>query len=152
LVLMAEDVPSGQILARALLEKMGHRVEIEADGSAALAAAKTGRFDLVMMNVRMPGMDGLAASRAIRALEGPVAAVPIIALTAFGQPEDKARALAAGADDCLAKPIRPHELAAVIERVTARTMPVMPPVEEDVDRVAPEELRQSVGWRPLRGF
>ena len=145
LVLMAEDVPSGQILARALLEKMGHRVEIEADGSAALAAAKTGRFDLVMMNVRMPGMDGLAASRAIRALEGPVAAVPIIALTAFGQPEDKARALAAGADDCLAKPIRPHELAAVIERVTARTMPVMPPVEEDVDRVALEELRQSVG-------
>ena len=145
LVLMAEDVPSGQILARALLEKMGHRVEIEADGSAALAAAKTGRFDLVIMNVRMPGMDGLAASRAIRALEGPAAAVPIIALTAFGQPEDKARALAAGADDCLAKPIRPHELATVIERVTARTMPVMPPVEEDVDRVALEELRQSVG-------
>ncbi len=144
-VLVAEDVPSHQILVRALLEKMGHRVEIEADGSAALAAAKTGRFDLVMMNVRMPVMDGLAASRAIRALEGPAAAVPIVGLTAFGQPEDKARALAAGADDCLAKPIRPLELAAVIERVTTRTMPVVPTVEDDIDRVALEELRQSVG-------
>lgn len=144
-VLVAEDVPSHQILVRALLEKMGHRVEIEADGSAALAAAKTGRFDLVMMNVWMPVMDGLAASRAIRTLEGPVAAVPIVALTAFGQPEDRARALAAGADDCLAKPIRPLELAAVIERVTGRTMPAVTAVEEDIDRVALEELRQSVG-------
>ena len=144
-VLVAEDVPSHQILVRALLEKMGHRVEIVADGSAALAAAKTGRFDLVMMNARMPLMDGLAASRAIRALEGPTAAVPIIALTAFGQPEDKALALAAGADDCLAKPIRPLELAAVIERMSGRTMPVLPAVEEDMDRVALEELRQSVG-------
>lgn len=144
-VLVAEDVPSHQILVRALLEKMGHRVEIVADGSAALAAAKTGHFDLVMMNVRMPLMDGLAASRAIRALEGPTAAVPIIALTAFGQPEDKARALAAGADDCLAKPIRPLELAAVIERMSGQTMPVLPAVEEDMDRVALEELRQSVG-------
>ncbi len=144
-VLVAEDVPSHQILVRALLEKMGHRVEIVADGSAALAAAKTGRFDLVMMNVWMPVMDGLAAIRAIRALEGPAAAVPIVALTAFGQPEDKARALAAGADDCLAKPMRPLELAAVIERTTGRTMPVMPAVEEEMDRVALEELRQSVG-------
>ena len=144
-ILVAEDVPSNQMLARALLEKMGHRVEIEADGSAALAAAKTGRFDLVMMNVRMPVMDGLAASRAIRALEGPAAAVPIIALTAFGQPEDKARALAAGADDCIAKPIRPLELAAVVERMTARTKIAVPAMDKDIDRVALEELRQSVG-------
>jgi CheY-like chemotaxis protein len=138
-------VPSHQILVRALLEKMGHRVEIVADGSAALAAAKTSRFDLVMMNVWMPVMDGLAAIRAIRALDGPAAAVPIVALTSFGQPEDKARALAAGADDCLAKPIRPLELAAVIERATGRTMPVVPAVEEDMDLVTLEELRQSVG-------
>jgi PAS domain S-box-containing protein len=144
-VLAAEDVPSHQILVRALLEKMGHRVEIVADGSAALAAAKTSRFDLVMMNVWMPVMDGLAAIRAIRALDGPAAAVPIVALTSFGQPEDKARALAAGADDCLAKPIRPLELAAVIERATGRTMPVVPAVEEDMDLVTLEELRQSVG-------
>lgn len=144
-VLVAEDVPSHQILVRALLEKMGHRVEMAADGSAALAAAKTGRFDLLMMNVRMPVMDGLAAIRAIRALEGPPALVPIVALTAFGQPEDNALALAAGADDCLAKPIRPLELAAALERMTARTMPVVPAVEEDIDRVALEELRHSVG-------
>jgi len=144
-ILVAEDVPSSQVLIRALLEKMGHRVEIAPDGSAALAATKAGRFDLVMMNVRMPVMDGLAACRAIRALEGPEAAVPIIALTAFGQSEDEARALAAGADDCLAKPIRPRELAAVIERMTAPTLPVVAGVEEVIDRVALEELRQSVG-------
>ncbi len=145
-VLVGEDVPSHQILVRSLLEKLGHRVEIVADGSAALAAAKTGRFDLLMMNVRMPVMDGLAASRAIRALEGPPAStLPIIALTAFGQPEDKARALAAGADDCLAKPIRPHELAAAIERIRERTMPGVAKVEEAMDRAALEELRQSVG-------
>ena len=148
-ILVAEDVPSSQVLVRALLEKMGHRVEIAADGSAALAAMKAGRFDLVMMNVRMPVMDGLAACRAIRALEGPAAAVPIIALTAFGQPDDKARALAAGADDCLAKPIRPRELAAVIERMTAPPAPVVPAVGEEIDRVALEELRQSVGEEAL---
>jgi PAS domain S-box-containing protein len=144
-ILVAEDVPSSQVLVRALLEKMGHRVEMAADGSAALAAVKTGRFDLVMMNVGMPVMDGLAACRAIRALEGPAAAVPIVALTAFGQPEDTARALAAGADDCLAKPIRPRDLAAVIERMTARTTPAGPAMQEEIDRVALEELRQSVG-------
>ncbi|KAF0097121.1 MAG: putative hybrid sensor and regulator protein [Rhodospirillaceae bacterium] len=144
-VLVAEDVPSHQILVRALLEKMGHRVDIVADGSAALSAARTGHFDIAMMNVRMPVMDGLAASRAIRALEGPAAALPIVALTAFGQPEDSALALAAGADECLAKPIRPLELAAVIERMTARTMSVAPAAAQDIDRVALAELRHSVG-------
>lgn len=144
-ILVAEDVPSTQVLIRALLEKMGHRVEMAADGSAALAAVKTGRFDLVLMNVRMPVMDGLAACRAIRALDGAAAAVPIIALTAFGQPEDKTRALAAGADDCLSIPIRARELAAVIERMPVRTMPAGPAVEEEIDRGALEELRLSVG-------
>jgi PAS domain S-box-containing protein len=144
-ILVAEDVPSSQVLVRALLEKMGHRVEMAPDGSAALAAVKTGRFDLLMMNVQMPVMDGLAACRAIRALDGPVAAVPIIALTAFDQPEDRARALAAGADDCLSKPIRPRDLAAVIERTTTRTMPGAPAVEEEFDLAALEALRQAVG-------
>mgnify|MGYP001806780205 CR=1 FL=1 len=146
-ILVAEDVAANQILARTLLEKMGHRVEIRSDGAAALAAVKAGRFDLVLMDIQMPIMDGLEASRAIRAMDGPAGNVPIVAFTAFGQPEDRERALAAGANDCLAKPIRPRELAAVVERVmpSRAAEAVETDCEEVLDRAALDELRESVG-------
>jgi PAS domain S-box-containing protein len=146
-ILVAEDVPASQVLARALLEKMGHRVEIRSDGAAALAAAKAGGFDLVLMDIQMPIMDGLEASRAIRALDGPAGKVPIVAFTPIGQPEERARALAAGANDSLAKPIRPRELASVVERVALSVSPqaVEADGEEVFDQAALDELRQSVG-------
>jgi PAS domain S-box-containing protein len=147
-ILVAEDVPASQVLARALLEKMGHRVEIRSDGAAALAAVRSGSFDLVLMDIQMPIMDGLEASRAIRALDGHAAEVPIVALIPVGQPEERARALAAGATDTLAKPIRPRELASVVERVVSsgQSQPIAIDEEEDaIDHAALDELRQSVG-------
>lgn len=146
-ILVAEDVTANQVLVRALLEKMGHRVEIRSDGAAALAAVKAGAFDLVLMDVQMPIMDGLEASRAIRALDGPVAKIPIVAFTAFGQPEERARALAAGANDTLAKPLRPRELASVVERMVSSGSDQVSEAgdEEILDRTALDELRESVG-------
>ncbi len=146
-ILVAEDVTANQVLVRALLEKMGHRVEIRSDGAAALAAVKAGGFDLVLMDVQMPIMDGLEASRAIRALDGPVAKIPIVAFTAFGQPEERARALAAGANDTLAKPLRPRELASVVERMVSSGPDQVSEAGDEaiLDRTALDELRESVG-------
>jgi PAS domain S-box-containing protein len=149
-ILVAEDVPAHQVVTRALLESMGHRVEIAADGAAALAAAKIGRFDVVLMDIQMPVMDGLQATRAIRAIDGPVATIPIVALIPFGQPEDRARARAAGATDDLERPIRPRQLAAVIERAAAQRPskieePIRPHLANAFDASTLDELRQSVG-------
>lgn len=146
-ILVAEDVTANQVLVRALLERMGHRVEIRSDGAAALAAVKAGGFDLVLMSVQMPIMDGLQAIQAIRALDGSTGKMPIVAFTAFGQPEERARALAAGANDTLAKPLRPRELASVVERMVPSGSPMDGESrdEEVLDRAALDELRQSVG-------
>lgn len=115
-VLVAEDTAANQIVARAMLEKLGHRVQIVADGNEAVAAARTGAFDLILMDVQMPNADGYEAARRIRSLEGPAAATPIIALTAFAQITDRDKAIAAGMTDYLSKPIRVAELEAAIER------------------------------------
>lgn len=118
-VLVAEDTPANQIVARAMLEKLGHRVQIVADGIEAVEAARTSVFDLVFMDIQMPNMDGYEAARRIRLLDGPAAKTPIIALTAFAQVADREKAIAAGMTDYLSKPIRVADLAAVIGRNVA---------------------------------
>lgn len=89
---------------------MGHEVDVVADGHAAVEAAASGGYDLVLMDVRMPRMDGLAATRAIRGLAGEAAATPIIALTANVLPDQIAFYRASGMDDHVGKPISPREL------------------------------------------
>ena len=120
-VLLAEDNAVNQRLAARLLEKRGHRVIVAANGLEALAALAKGDFDLVLMDVQMPEMDGLEATAAIRKQEqfsGKHQAV--IALTAHAMKGDQERCLAAGMDGYLSKPIRPQELDAILETYVAR--------------------------------
>ena len=104
-ILVAEDVLVNQVIVERMLTRAGHRVTLVDDGAAALDAVRQRRFDLVLMDMRMPGMDGVTATEAIRRLPGPEQAIPIIGLTANATPEDAARCRAAGMNDHMIKPI-----------------------------------------------
>ena len=119
-VLVAEDNLVNQRLATRLLEKRGHRVVLAASGRQALEVLETGPFDLVLMDVQMPEMDGLEATAEIRKRETSTGEdQPIIALTAHAMKGDQERCLAAGMDGYLSKPIRPQELDVVLEKYLA---------------------------------
>ncbi|MBI5688657.1 MAG: PAS domain S-box protein [Verrucomicrobia bacterium] len=117
-VLVAEDNRANQRVATLLLRKLGHQAELVANGAEALARLTQRDFDVVLMDCQMPEMDGYEAARRIRAGETPQinARVPIIALTAYARPEDRARCLAAGMDDYVSKPLRASELQAALQR------------------------------------
>lgn len=116
-ILLVEDNVLSQKLACHLLRRQGHEVWVADNGVAALEAYEQHRFDLILMDVRMPRMDGLAATERIRKKEKYTGShVPIIALTANAMVGDRDDCLMAGMDDCLIKPIQPAELLAAIER------------------------------------
>jgi two-component system, sensor histidine kinase and response regulator len=125
-ILVAEDNPVNQAVARRLLRKRGHTVTIVDNGREALAALEKETFDLVLMDVQMPEMDGFAVAREIRKAEqGGQDHLPVIAMTAHAMKGDREECLAAGMDDYIAKPINREELRQVIERVmAARKEPV----------------------------
>jgi two-component system, sensor histidine kinase and response regulator len=115
-VLLAEDNVVNQTLASHLLEKRGFEVTIVGDGNAALAAIASERIDIVLMDIQMPGKDGLEATAEIRAREATTGNhLPIIALTAHAMKGDRERCLAAGMDAYISKPIRGKELFDTIE-------------------------------------
>jgi len=117
-ILLAEDNPVNQKLACRLLEKAGHRVTVAADGRQALSAWRAGAFDLVLMDVQMPHMDGLETTAAIRAREAAIGRhTPIVAMTAHALKGDQDRCLAAGMDGYVSKPIHLQQLLEVIEGV-----------------------------------
>jgi two-component system, sensor histidine kinase and response regulator len=116
-ILLAEDNLVNQKLASSLLEKRGFHVTIAGDGRLALQELEKGSFDLVLMDVQMPSMDGFEATAAIREREKSAGGhIPIIAMTAHALKEDEQRCLAAGMDSYLSKPIRTTELFTTIER------------------------------------
>ena len=117
-ILLAEDNPTNTLVATRLLEKMGHRVSAVVDGQAALEALSARRFDIVFMDVMMPRMDGLVATRRIRAGDSDV---PIVALTANALAEDRLAALEAGANAYTTKPVSMEKLSSAI--VEAMTIP-----------------------------
>jgi len=117
-VLLAEDHPVNQQIAAARLRKMGHKVTVAEDGVKALGAFQSGAFDLVLMDVQMPGMDGFETTKAIRELEDNEARqrTPIIAMTARVMREDRERCLSVGMDDFLGKPFRAVAFVDLLER------------------------------------
>ncbi|MEZ6073458.1 MAG: response regulator [Pirellulales bacterium] len=123
-VLLAEDGLVNQRLAIGLLEKQGHRVTVAVDGNEVVEAVAGNGFDLVLMDVQMPEMDGLEATRVIRKRESVCGGhVPIVAMTAHAMKGDRERCIAAGMDGYIAKPIRAGELYEQIEAVVARFEP-----------------------------
>ncbi|HEX5042440.1 MAG TPA: ATP-binding protein [Candidatus Polarisedimenticolaceae bacterium] len=115
-VLVAEDNAVNQRVAAGLLQNMGHVVLVVADGRAALEALERERFDLVLMDVQMPGMDGLEATAELRRREqGTGRRLPVVALTAHAMKGDQERCLGAGMDAYLSKPIQVEELRKVLE-------------------------------------
>ncbi len=120
-ILVAEDTPASQLVIQAMLEHRGHRVTLVSDGGAALEAAGRQDFDLIILDIQMPRMYGYDVVAGIRKLPGARGKVPVAALTAQAFDEDRKRALAAGFDFHLSKPIRQAELASLLERAAART-------------------------------
>jgi signal transduction histidine kinase/DNA-binding response OmpR family regulator len=114
-ILLAEDNKVNQLLALRLLEKRGHRVTTVEDGRAAVAASTANPFDLILMDVQMPELDGIEATAAIRALDGRSGRAYIIAMTAHALKGDRERCLEAGMDDYISKPIAPDELDRAIQ-------------------------------------
>jgi PAS domain S-box-containing protein len=125
-ILVAEDTPINQELMVTLLKKAGHDVELVTDGEAALAAVQRRPFDLVLMDVQLPRMDGFVTTRAIRALDSSASAVPVIALTARALARDVEDCLAAGMNDHLSKPIDAALLLATVDRWTRQPQPAEP--------------------------
>jgi PAS domain S-box-containing protein len=122
-VLIAEDTPINQELMVTLLKKAGHEVELVTNGEAAVEAVRRTPFDLVLMDLQLPRMDGFGATRAIRALEGKIGEIPIIALTARASSKDVEECLAAGMNDHLPKPIDALALLSTVDRWTKVARP-----------------------------
>jgi CheY-like chemotaxis protein len=115
-ILVAEDNEVNQLVINAMLTQMGHVVDVVRDGVEAVEKVRTGAYDVVLMDIQMPRLDGLAATRQIRALGGSASRVPIVALTANAMRDDLRACLDAGMDDHLAKPLEQRDLARVIAR------------------------------------
>jgi two-component system sensor histidine kinase/response regulator len=119
-ILVAEDNPTSQLIARKTLEKIGHHVEIAQNGSEAVKMAEKGDFDLVLMDAEMPVLNGLEATRLIRKRERVSGRhIPIIAMTAYAMKEDKNKCLKAGMDGYLSKPAKPEEINAIVAELFA---------------------------------
>ena len=118
-ILVAEDNEVNRLVIGSMLDRLGHRFDMVTDGAQALAQVQRAHYDLVLMDIQMPGLDGIAASRAIRALGGMVSRTPIVALTANAMVEDRANYLAAGMNDYVSKPVNPRHLRDAIVRVLA---------------------------------
>jgi len=115
-ILLAEDNRINQLVVIEMLKRSDFHIDAVANGAEAIEAVSSLPYDLVLMDVQMPEMDGCEASSVIRKLSGPKGTVPIVALTAYAMQGDRERCLAAGMDDFLTKPIRRNDLLAMIER------------------------------------
>ena len=152
-ILLAEDVPMNQIVTSAILKKAGHAVEIVEDGAAAVAAVRAGDFDIVLMDLQMPVMDGFEATGEIRRLDGPKRRIPIIALTANALSEQLRKCLDSGMNDHVTKPVEPDLLLGAIHRWARSIAEPAPatrtvPSSEEVPLLTPaalETLAVSIG-------
>jgi two-component system, sensor histidine kinase len=115
-ILVVDDNATNRMVAQSLVEMFDCTSESAEDGVEAVEAARSGRFDLILMDIRMPRMDGVEATKAIRALPGRIGATPIIALTANADPEDAKGYLAAGMNGVVEKPMKPEHLLNALQQ------------------------------------
>ncbi|MFP5218283.1 MAG: response regulator [Actinomycetes bacterium] len=152
-VLLAEDNAVNQRVALLMLERLGQRADVVANGAEAVAAVERTPYDLVLMDVQMPEVDGLEATRRIRRQLPRERQPRIVAMTADATAEDRERCLAAGMDEHLGKPVRAEALADVLHRAGAVTEPAhapagaAPTVHDGVDRAVLDDLTSRLGER-----
>jgi CheY-like chemotaxis protein len=163
-ILLAEDNLINQQVAARRLQKLGHTVEIANNGAEAVEALKARSYDLILMDVQMPEMDGFEATAAIRAMTCEKRRIPIIAMTANALPSDCERCLAAGMDDYIAKPVHQRILVELIEKWGAigyRHAPDQPtsgPLSEagsqttDVDLLDVDGIKEMIEVLGLRAY
>jgi CheY-like chemotaxis protein/nitrogen-specific signal transduction histidine kinase len=137
-ILVVDDHEMNRDLASAILAKAGHSADVAPDGAAAVCKARDGNYDVILMDIQMPGMDGLEATRQIRALGSGFGNLPIIAMSANVLPEQVAQCLAAGMTDHIGKPVDPRQLLAGLVRWAEG-------IAEPVDRDALESAGISLG-------
>jgi PAS domain S-box-containing protein len=119
-ILLAEDSLTNQMVAVGILKRLGLHVDVASNGREAVEALRKMPYDLVLMDLQMPEMDGLAATRAVRTSGCETSAVPIIAMTAHAMPGDRQTCLDAGMDDYIAKPVTPAALSVLLEKWLAK--------------------------------
>ena len=124
-ILVVEDNPANMKLVSLLLLKAGHTVQSAVDAETGLTLARADQPDLILMDIQLPGMDGLAATALLKR-DPATAGIPIIALTAMAMKDDQAKTRAAGCDAYIAKPLRYQELYAAIDALLARGVPQAP--------------------------
>jgi CheY-like chemotaxis protein len=143
-ILAVEDVAVNRELICLFLEPRGYQVEVACDGAEAVEKVRASAYDLVLMDMQMPGMDGLQATRAIRALGGAYAELPIIALSANIVPDQVQRCLDAGMTSHLAKPFTSEILCGVVEKWAKPTVVKSNPVLL--------AFAEQAGWASVRGL
>ena len=120
-LLSVEDNPFGRVVLNAILSELGHQTEFIGQGETAPERLAQGAFDAVLMDMVLPGIDGVEAIRRIRALEAPLGQIPIICIS--GRGEDEAASRAAGADVFLVKPVSPRALATALHDAAGQASP-----------------------------
>jgi CheY-like chemotaxis protein len=162
-ILVAEDNEVNIMVTTLRLGEMGHTFVVARTGLEVLERLRRERFDLVLMDIEMPVLDGISATRAIRTSlpDGPISnpAIPIIGVTAHALKEFRDRSLEAGMDDYVSKPVNFHELALIINRLAERTAPgeARPPDSQPRPEPAPEpdtpaETPTDAQWTPIRAM
>ena len=124
-ILIVEDNPANMKLASLLLRNVGHEALCAVDAESGLTLARAQQPDLILMDVQLPGMDGLAATALLKA-DPATSSIPIIALTAMAMKEDKEKTRAAGCDAYIAKPLRYQDLYAAIDGLLLKATPQAP--------------------------
>lgn len=143
-ILLVEDNPVNQHVALTMLKKWGHRIDIAWNGLEALEAVQQHAYDLVLMDIQMPEMDGITATQQIRQLDGKHATVPIIAVTANAMQGDRERFLAAGIDDYITKPIDRDTFHTIVHRYASQ--------EQMAQTEGSEEKLDAETTSPLLGY
>ena len=144
-ILLAEDNPTNRIVALRMLERLGHRADVVGNGLEAIAALERAKYDLILMDVMMPAMDGLTATRKIRAVEGALSRIAIVGLTAGSGPDNLAACVEAGMDAVTTKPVTPERLRAALAEglgAAGRNRPLTSP-ERSTSRL--RELVEMLG-------